>query len=175
MRLAYQYQVPILEDDPYGELRYEGTHLPPLKALDQHGYVIYLSTFSKILFPGLRVEWVSAAQPVIRQYTLAKQMADLHSSSLAQWIMDDFLRRGLFAKRVESITQENHKCRDLMVEALKQYGEPDLEWSKPEGGLYFWCRLPQLLEQSSLIAKAEQKKVVFVPGNIFYLANSGQK
>jgi DNA-binding transcriptional MocR family regulator len=174
LQLAYQYQIPVLEDDPYGELRYEGAHLPPLKALDPYGYVIYLSTFSKIIFPGLRVGWVCAPEPVIRQYSLAKQMTDLHTNSLAQWIMDDFLRRGVFARRVAVIKKENHTCRDMMAEALTQYGEKSLEWYTPEGGLYFWCRLPQQLDLSNLVAKAAENKVVFVPGNIFYHGNSGQ-
>ncbi len=174
LELAYQYRVPIIEDDPYGELRYDGKSIPTLKALDQYGYVIYLGTFSKIMFPGLRIGWVAATLPVIRQYTLMKQMADLHTNSLGQWIMDDLIRRGVFAKRIATLKKENCKCRDIMAHALKEYGHPELEWAIPEGGLYFWCRLPENVNPTSLVAKANDKHVVFVPGNIFYSQNGGQ-
>jgi DNA-binding transcriptional MocR family regulator len=174
LELAYQYQVPIIEDDPYGELRYDGQPLPTLKALDKYGYVIYLGTFSKIMFPGLRIGWVAATGAVIRQYTLVKQMADLHTNSLGQWIMDDLIRRGVLIKRIASVKKENRKCRDIMVQALRQHEFQGLEWHTPEGGLYIWCRLPENTNQTSLIAKANEKKVVFVPGNIFYSQNGVQ-
>ncbi len=171
--LAYRYRVPIIEDDAYAELRYDGQPLPSLKALDQQGYVIYLSSFSKVLFPGLRVGWVAAAQPMIRQYVLAKQLADLHTNSLAQWIMDDFLRRGVYAQRVQTIRAANRQSRDRMVDALQRYGLKALEWQRPEGGLYFWCRLPEQLDLSALVVKAQEKQVVFVPGPIFYPSGGG--
>ena len=174
LELAYQYQVPVIEDDPYGELRYDGKPLPTLKALDKYGYVIYLGTFSKIMFPGLRIGWVAATESVIRQYTLVKQMADLHTNSLGQWIMDDLIRRGVLIKRVATLKKENCKCRDIMAQALNQYGVQELEWTTPEGGLYFWCRLPENTNLTSLIAKANEKGIVFVPGNIFYSQNGGQ-
>jgi DNA-binding transcriptional MocR family regulator len=175
LQLVYKYQVPILEDDAYGDLRYEGNNLPPLKALDQYGYVLYLGSFSKIMFPGLRIGWIAATQPVIHQFTLAKQMADLHSNSLGQWIMNDLVRRGVYAKRVATLKKENIKCREIMTEALERFGTRGLEWSKPEGGLYFWCRLPETVDITSLIAKAAAKKVVFVPGYIFYSENYGHQ
>ncbi|MDF2614320.1 MAG: transcriptional regulator with domain and aminotransferase domain [Clostridia bacterium] len=167
--IAYKYQIPILEDDPYGELRYEGNHLPTLKALDQHGYVIYASTFSKIMFPGMRIGWVVAEREVIRQFVLAKQMADLHTNTLGQWIMDDFLRSNVFHKRLQTVINENRESRRLMIEALKQYAIEDFEWQAPEGGLYFWCRLPRQIDPERLITKAEEKKVVYAPGKIFCL------
>lgn len=166
--LAYQYQVPILEDDPYGELRYDGEHLPTLKALDQHGYVIYASTFSKIMFPGLRIGWVTASQEIIKQFILAKQMADLHTNTLGQWIMNDFLRSGVFNKRIKAVINENKEARNLMIKALKQYAVEGVEWQVPEGGLYFWCRLPKQIDVERLVTKAKEKKVVFTPGKIFY-------
>lgn len=168
LELAYKYQIPVVEDDPYGELRYDGNHLPPLKAMDQNGIVIYLSTFSKIIFPGLRVGWLTAPRQLIRQFTLAKQIADLHTNTLGQWIINDFIQRGIFAKQVEIIKRENRRNRDLMAESLEKYGNDELEWYVPNGGLYFWLRLPEEVDLSTLITKAEAKKVVFVPGNIFY-------
>ncbi|TCL76443.1 DNA-binding transcriptional MocR family regulator [Hydrogenispora ethanolica] len=172
--LAYQYHVPVIEDDAYAELRYDGRALPSLKALDQHDHVIYLSSFSKVLFPGLRVGWVAAARPLVRQYVLAKQIADLHTNSLAQWIMDDFLRRGVYAGQVRAVRDANRRSRDRMVAALKRHGLKAVEWFPPEGGLYFWCRLPDSLDQAALVAKAQEEGVVFVPGHIFYPAGGGQ-
>ncbi|MDF2594756.1 MAG: transcriptional regulator with domain and aminotransferase domain [Clostridia bacterium] len=166
--MAYKYQIPILEDDPYGELRYEGEHLPSLKALDQHGYVIYASTFSKIMFGGMRIGWAIASHEMIKQLILAKQMADLHTNTLGQWIMDDFLRRDVLEKRLEAVILENKENRDLMAEALKKYAIKDLKWQIPEGGLYFWCQLPEQIEPERLIVKAQEKKVICVPGHIFY-------
>ena len=166
--LAYRYQVPILEDDPYGELRYDGDHLPTLKGLDQHGYVIYASTFSKIMFPGLRIGWVAANAEMIRQLILAKQMADLHTNTLGQWIMDDFLRSGLLQNRIKIVTKESRESRDLAVEALNKYALEGFKWEVPEGGIYIWCQLPEAIDPDRLAEKAGSKKVVFVPGKIFY-------
>ena len=170
--LAYQYQIPILEDDPYGELRYEGNHLPTLKALDQHGYVIYTSTFSKIIFPGLRIGWAVADYKIINQFVLAKQLADLHTNTLGQWIMNDFLKSGVFDRRLETIIEENRKSRSLMVNALTEFKVKGFEWQMIEGGLYLWCRLPSKCNIAKLMAKAEEKKVVYVPGDIFFRAGT---
>lgn len=114
LELAYRYQVPILEDDPYGELRYEGEPLPSLKALDRFGYVMYLSTFSKILFPGLRLGWIAALRPVIRQFTLIKQMTDLHSNSLSQYLLDSVLREGILERHIKTVSKEYARRRDIM-------------------------------------------------------------
>ncbi|NTV89311.1 MAG: PLP-dependent aminotransferase family protein [Clostridiales bacterium] len=168
LELAYKYQVLIIEDDPYGELRYDGTHIPSLKALDRHGYVIYLSSFSKILFPGLRLGWVAADRNIIRQFVLAKQLADLHTNTLSQWIMDDFLRRGVLAGRLKTVIRENREAREIMTGALRAHAVKGFEWSVPEGGLYYWCKLPDGVDQNTLAIKAQERKVVVVPGNIFY-------
>ncbi|KKM12773.1 hypothetical protein SY88_01435 [Clostridiales bacterium PH28_bin88] len=166
--LAYRYQVPILEDDPYGELRYEGNPLPPLKALDRFGYVIYLSTFSKVLFPGLRVGWLAAPRPVVRQFALTKQLVDLHSNNPSQWLLDRFFRRGVFDRHLQAVRGEYLHRRDTMLEALEQEGPPGFSWSRPEGGLYLWCRLPENLTSSRLLARAADRRVAFVPGEAFY-------
>lgn len=169
--IAYRCQIPILEDDPYGELRYDKEHLPTLKSLDQHGYVIYAGTFSKIMFPGLRIGWAVAQHEMIKQLILAKQMNDLHTNTLGQWIMDDFIRRGILAKRLEAVIKENKESRKIMIEAIRQYAPEDLKWEIPEGGLYFWCQLPPDVDSDKLTVKAEEKKVAFAPGKIFYSGN----
>ena len=162
--LALGHGVPILEDDPYGELRYEGTPLPSLRALDESGQVIYLSTFSKSLFPGLRLGFLVAPPQVIRRFALAKQGIDLHSSSLAQWLLDRYLREGLYDPHLESLRAAYSRRRDAMAHALRAPGLSDLTWTMPEGGFYFWCRLSRHLEQSRLLACAADAGVTYLPG-----------
>lgn len=173
LQLAYTYRIPILEDDAYYELRYEGNTLPPLKALDQFGYVIYLSTFSKVLFQGFRLGWVAAPRQVIHQFSLMKQVTDLHSSSLAQWTMDALLRKGMLEAHIQKVRQVNRNRRDTMVEALNKCKLPGVAWEHPEGGLYVWCEIPAHVSLSRLVAKAAEHGVAFVPGEVFYPGGQG--
>ncbi|NPV69369.1 MAG: PLP-dependent aminotransferase family protein [Firmicutes bacterium] len=174
LELAYRYQVPVLEDDPYGELRYEGKFVPALKALDRNGYVIYLSTFSKVLFPGLRVGWMVAPRPVARQFALARQLVDLHSNTLAQWLIDGFFRRGLFDVHIAGVRRENERRRNTMQLALGRKAPPGFRFNRPEGGLYLWCTLPSGMNGSRLLAHATEHGVTFVPGEPFYAGGQGQ-
>ncbi|WP_432667249.1 PLP-dependent aminotransferase family protein [Wukongibacter baidiensis] len=168
LNLAYQYQIPILEDDPYGEIRYDGISIPPLKALDRHGYVMYLSTFSKVLCLGLRVGWIVAPQQVLSKFAYLKQITDLHVNTPSQWILDRFIRKGLYEKHIKLIGKEYAFKRNVMIEALERYKVQDIVWNEPEGGYYIWCRLPKNITQTKLIAKASNKGVVYVPGEAFY-------
>jgi DNA-binding transcriptional MocR family regulator len=173
--LAYRHQVPILEDDPYGELRYEGNPLPSLKALDQHGYVLYLSTFSKMLLPGLRIGWLAAPRPVIHQIALAKQLVDLHSNNPAQRIIDRYLRRNLLEAQLARARDEYRLRRDVMLHSLEKCAPTGLAWNRPEGGIYLWCRLPDNVSSSRLLAAAAQRRVAFVPGDAFHVGGIGQE
>ncbi len=168
LSLAYRNQIIILEDDPYGRLRYEGNAIPALKAMDMHGNVLYLSTFSKLLFPGFRVGWISGPQQVLHRLTLLKQMADLHTSSLPQLIFDRFLREGLMNGHLEKAIEENRRRRDIMLEELTAAGLEGLSWNRPEGGLYLWCSIPDRMPQSRLLSRAVDYGVSFVPGKTFY-------
>lgn len=168
LNLAYQYQTPILEDDPYGELRYEGLSIPPLKALDRHGYVMYLSTFSKVLSLGLRVGWIVAPQQVLNKFAHLKQITDLHVNTPSQWLLDEFIRQGYYEKHIKIIAKEYDYKREVMLEALEKYKAHDMIWNKPQGGYYIWCRLPRNIAQTKLITKASDKGVVYVPGEAFY-------
>lgn len=172
LSLAYKNQILILEDDPYGMLRYEGHHLPAIKSFDINGNVLYLSTFSKLLFPGFRVGWISAPPQVLYRFTMLKQMADLHTSSLPQLIFDRFLREGLLAGHLEKANAENRRRRDTMLTELASANLDGLSWNRPEGGLYLWCRLPEGMLQSRLLSKAVENNVSFIPGNTFYPGNS---
>ncbi|WP_141430794.1 PLP-dependent aminotransferase family protein [Bacillus sp. 03113] len=167
LHLAYKYNVPILEDDPYGELTFSGHSLPPLKALDQHGYVIYLSTFSKVLFSGMRIGWVVAPAPVIKKFVLLKQMADLHVNTPSQYLLDRFLRKGYYEKHLSLITNAYVRKRDVMVKALKEKPEL-LHFNIPDGGYYLWCKLPQGISQTKLWNALSSKGVIYTPGNVFF-------
>ena len=168
LELALRWHVPILEDDPYSELRYEGEPLPSLKALDENDLVLYQSTFSKALFPGLRIGYLVVPPVVLRQLALAKQGADLHSNSFSQYLLERFVRDGHFAKHIENTKTAYRRRRDCMAAALQQDPSIGLDFSVPRGGFYIWCRLPAGVEQSALLANAAARGVVFLPGRACY-------
>lgn len=173
LELAYRRKVLIIEDDPYSEIRYEGPRRPTLKELDPYGYVIYLSTFSKILFPGIRIGWMAAARPVVHQFAMIKQLQDLHANSISQWIVERFLRSGSYEPHVKRICEEYRIKRDIMLDALMDGPIAGLEWVKPMGGYYLWCKLPEGIPHMSLLVNAAERGVSFVPGTAFYLNGRG--
>jgi DNA-binding transcriptional MocR family regulator len=166
--LAARWHVPILEDDPYSELRYEGEPLPSLKALDENELVLYQSTFSKALFPGLRIGYLVVPRVVLRQLALAKQGVDLHANTFSQYLLDRFVREGHFATHIEKSKKAYRRRRDRMAEALKRDTSIALDFAVPRGGFYIWCRLPDGVEQSALLANAAARGVVFLPGRACY-------
>ncbi len=168
LSLAHKNQIILLEDDPYGMLRYEGNGVPALKAMDVHDNVLYLSTFSKLLFPGFRVGWISGPQQVLHRLTILKQTADLHTSSLPQLIFNRFLREGLMGSHMKMAIKENRKRRDIMHDELMDAKLEGLSLNRPEGGLYLWCRLPDVMLQSRLLSQSVDNGVSFVPGNVFF-------
>ena len=168
LELASRWHVPILEDDPYSELRYEGEPLPSLKALDENDLVLYQSTFSKALFPGLRIGYLVVPPVVLRQLALAKQGADLHANSFSQYLLERFVRDGHFATHIEKTKIAYRRRRDRMAAALQRDETIGLEFAVPAGGFYIWCRLPDGVEQSALLANAAARGVVFLPGRACY-------
>jgi DNA-binding transcriptional MocR family regulator len=168
LEVASRWQVPILEDDPYSELRYEGAPLPSLKALDENDLVLYQSTFSKALFPGLRIGYLVVPPVVLRQLALAKQGADLHSNSFSQYLLERFVRDGHFAAHIENSKKAYRRRRDRMAAALRRDEAIGLDFNVPKGGFYIWCRLPEGVEQSALLANAAARGVVFLPGRACY-------
>jgi 2-aminoadipate transaminase len=175
LALAQRYQVPILEDDPYGELRYEGTPVPTLKALDRYEHVLYLSTFSKMLFPGLRLGWLAAPEPVIRRLVLIKQITDLHTNTLGQWALVEFCRRGSLDEHLAYLREVYPQRRDTMCAALERYCPPGITWIRPEGGFYLWCRLPEGLHARELLTEAARRQVAFTVGDAFHVDGGGQE
>lgn len=183
IELADHYGVPIIEDDPYGQLRYEGDHLPPIEVLDcqdrenhgcYSGNVIYLSTFSKILAPGIRLGWVVAPQEVISKLVQAKQGADLHTATFSQMVAYEVGHGGFIDQHVQFICKVYHERRDVMLEALEEHMPPGVTWTRPRGGLFLWVTLPEDLDASEVLREAIQEKVAFVPGESFY-PNGGGK
>lgn len=189
IEIADRYGVPIIEDDPYGELRFEGEHIPPLVVLDaqrhkekqdcsdsegfMRGNVIYTSTFSKTLAPGLRLAWIVAPTEVISRCVIAKQGMDLHTSSLIQMIAYDVLRDDFLQDHVRLIRQVYRERRDVMLEALDRYFPPGTHWTRPQGGLFLWVILPEEIDTLDLMPKAIANKVAYVPGSAFYPDGSG--
>ena len=168
LRLAYRHHLPIVEDDAYGELRYDGEPVPSLKALDNHGYVIYLSTFSKVLFMGLRIGWLHAPAQVVQRLGAMKQLSDLHANSLSQYILDAFIRKKYYERHVRRVLAANKERRDIMHEALVRHapkGIP-LKWAIPEGGLYFWLQLPDSIPMTRFYEESVRNGVVFVPDRV---------
>jgi DNA-binding transcriptional MocR family regulator len=174
LELAARWQVPVVEDDPYSELRYEGNALPSLKALDESDLVLYLSTFSKVLLPGLRVGYMVAPQVVLRQLVLAKQGADLHTNSFGQYLLEAFVREGHFATHIESLKNVYRRRRDRMAAALERETAVPLEMRKPDGGFYIWCGISDSIELSLLMANAVARGVTFLPGRACFAAEPSE-
>ena len=172
--IAIENDLLILEDDPYGDLRYSGTHQRPIKAFDDEGVVIYLGTFSKILAPGFRVAWAVGSETIIRKFVIAKQSIDLCSSTLGQHIASEFMRRGLLDPHIEKIKIMYKRKRNLMLNAMDKYMPKEAEWTKPDGGLFLWTTLPEYIESKELLMSAVNKKVAFVVGTAFFPDRSGQ-
>ena len=167
VELAAQHGAFIIEDDPYGELRYEGEDLTPIYALHKEN-TIYMSTYSKTLAPGLRLGWIVAPKAVIAKLIHAKQGADLNTSTLVQLVAYDILSRGLIKAHVKKIRQVYHERRDVMLNAMAEHFPEEVQWIRPQGGLFLWARLPKHIDTEKLLNKALEEKVAFVPGNAFY-------
>ncbi len=178
VRLANKYGIPIVEDDPYGQLRYEGEHLPPLIVLDREnvprdsgytlGNVIYLSTFSKTLAPGLRLGWVVAPPEVIAKLVQLKQGSDLHTSTFAQIVAYEVARGNFLDEHVKRLRVVYRERRDVMLEALGQYFPSEVVWTRPKGGLFLWVTLPNGMDANEFFQEALKRKVAFVPGDSFF-------
>lgn len=171
LELAWRFRIPVLEDDLYCDLRYEGDPLPSLKAMDPYGFVIYISSFSKVLFPGFRLGWTAAPRPVLRQMALAKQNIDLHSNTFGQWVLHRFLEEGHYRHHLELSRPCYARRRDVMLESLEQEALPGVSWNHPAGGFYLWLKLPENLSQSQLLAAAGREGVAFLPGAPFFASD----
>jgi len=173
--IAARYGLIVVEDDPYGALRYTGKDIPPVKSLDTEGIVIYHSTVSKTIAPGLRVGWVVASEEIRRKYTIAKQAADLHTSSLDQRIVHRYLSEFDSEAHVERIRRSYGERFAIMDAALKQTMPPGFTWTHPEGGMFLWVTCPEGMNTNDLMHSALARRVLFVPGQDFFSDASGQR
>jgi 2-aminoadipate transaminase len=173
VRLAHERELLVLEDNPYGLLRYEGEPLPPLYALDGGAFVIYLGTFSKILSPGIRLGWAAAPRPVLQKLNLGKQAADLCSSSMTQLFVSAYFEQGDWRAYVNSLVDIYRVRRDAMLEALAEHFPREAAWTRPRGGLFIWATLPDYIDTTDLLARALREDVAFVPGRAAYLDGRG--
>jgi GntR family transcriptional regulator/MocR family aminotransferase len=169
--LALKYRVPIIEDDIYGELRYDGPALPSLKALDQNGVVIYLGSISKAGFPGLRVGWMAAPSIVVDRLSIVKQASDLHTNMLAQAALCELSKHGLLARHVKRVRRAYAERRHRLLEALAKHFPDEASWSHPEGGMSVWVTLPPSLDATHILSLAKQEGIIFSPGINFYLTS----
>ncbi|MEM1629469.1 MAG: PLP-dependent aminotransferase family protein [Saccharolobus sp.] len=174
LEIASKYDFLILEDDAYGFLVFEGESPPPIKALDKEGRVIYTSTFSKILSPGLRLGWVVAHEDFIREMELYKQNVDLHTPSFSQYIAMEAIRRGVIQNNLPKIRRMYREKRDIMLSAIERYFPANSRWTKPVGGMFVFAWLPEKIDTTKMLQKALQAGVAYVPGASFYADYSGR-
>jgi 2-aminoadipate transaminase len=171
--IARERELLVLEDNPYGLLRYEGEPLPTLRSLDGGDLVIYLGTFSKILSPGLRLGWAVAPRPVLAKLNLGKQAADLCSSSTTQHFVAAYFQTGGWGEYMAVLRELYRRRRDVMLDALSEHFPAEATWTHPQGGLFIWATLPEYIDTTDLLARALDEKVAFVPGAAAYTDGRG--
>jgi 2-aminoadipate transaminase len=174
VELARSREMLVVEDSPYGLLRFSGEPLPPLYQLDGGDYVIYIGTFSKILSPGIRLGWAVAPPPVMEKIVLGKQAADLCTSTLTQYFVREYFAEGRWREYVESLVEIYRRRRDTMLAALDEHFPPEATWTHPEGGLFIWATLPDYVDTGDLLARALREDVAFVPGQAAYVDERGR-
>lgn len=166
--LASEYDFIILEDDPYGDLRYVGEHLKAIKSYDDEERVVYMSTFSKILSPGLRVGWVVAPEDILKKLVVCKQSTDVCTNVLGQRIAHEYITRGHIDPQIEKIKKIYSRKMHLMLNGMDEFMPDGLTWTRPEGGMFLWATLPEGTDSSDMLKKALKKRVAFVTGKAFY-------
>lgn len=184
VELAEKYGVPIVEDDPYGQLRYEGDHIPPISVLDDivrreqgnpnTGNAIYMSTFSKTLAPGIRLAWIIAPVSVISRLVQAKQGMDLNTSTFNQYVAYEVASGGFLDEHTKLIRKIYHERRDVMLDSLTEHMPAGVKWTHPEGGLFLWVTLPDGCKSSDVFKRAVEEKVAFVSGESFHPHGGGE-
>jgi len=168
IELSARYRVPILEDNPYSELRYTGEQQQPLAALDRDGLVIHISTFSKTLSPGMRLGWLIASEEIFQMVVVAKQAADLHTSTIEQRAAARLLESFDYDGHIGHLCEVYGERRQAMLSAMERYFPAEARWTRPEGGLFLWVELPERLSAEELFEEAIAERVAFVPGTSFF-------
>ena len=168
MELVNKYEIPVIEDNPYGDLRFEGEYLPSLKSMDTKDLVIFLGTLSKVFCPGLRIGWVCANEAVLAKYNFVKQGADLQVSSFDQMLASKFMDMYDLNEHVEKIKAVYKVRRDLMLKTMEETFPEGVTWTHPEGGLFTWVTLPEGVDAGKIAPKLLEQNVAYVPGGAFY-------
>lgn len=172
--LSIEYETLLIEDDPYGELRFSGENIPALKSFDKEGTVIYTSTFSKILCPGLRLAFLVASDDLHRRLSLAKQSTDLCSNTFVQYIGAEYINRGYINTHIEKIKKMYSKKKNLMLDAMEKHFPEGAKWTKPEGGMFSWATLPKEVDTKLMFDKAIEQKVAYIHGAAFHADGGGR-
>lgn len=173
VEIAKRYEVPIIEDNPYGELRYAGKDVPSIQSIGGD-YVIQLQTFSKIVSPGLRIGWISASKEITALFERVKQSTDLHTNTFCQYLITEFAKDGALDRHIEELKVAYSERRQVMLDAMEAHFPEEVNWTKPEGGLFLWVELPRGMNSAQLLDKAVEKKVAYVPGSPFYAQTKGE-
>ncbi len=174
MEIINRYEIPVIEDNPYGELRFENEDMPALKSLDTKGLVVFLGTFSKILVPGYRLGWVCASDEILSMYNFIKQGADLQTPTVTQLEVNAYIDLFDLDAHVDKIRELYRHRRDVMMQAMEEYFPKEAKFTHPDGGLFTWVELPDYINTRDMALQCLQKKVAYVPGGSFF-PNGGQE
>jgi 2-aminoadipate transaminase len=172
IRISHEYNIPVVEDNPYGEISFTEEKMPTLKSLDGVGTVVYLGTFSKTLCPGLRVGWLIASNPIIQKYNIVKQGSDIHTNSLAQAEIDQYLELYNFDDHIKTINEVYKQRKNIMIDSIKKYFPANCLYTNPKGGLFIWIEMPEDYNSRDVLLKALDRNVAFIPGESFYPSES---
>ncbi len=168
LALARRFEIPVIEDSPYSEIRFDGQPVPPLKSLEGSEWVVFLGTFSKVFCPGLRLGWLAAEPELFQKYVFAKQASDLHTSTLGQMQLAGWLQRFDLDEKIRSTIDLYRGRRDVMLQAMEREFPDGIEWTRPEGGMFLWVTLPEGLDARVLLERCLEHDVAFVPGSSFF-------
>ena len=166
--LSALYDIPVIEDNPYGELRFEGESLPSIKSFDKVGNILCTGSFSKIFCPGFRIGWIAGDKDIIRKYVLVKQGTDLQCNTIAQMTIAEYLKRYDIDEHISKIVEVYRKRRDIALECIERYFPNDIKYTHPQGGLFTWIELPENISARDILQKCIEQKIAFVPGGSFY-------
>jgi 2-aminoadipate transaminase len=166
--ISHEHDVIIVEDDPYGKIRFEGVNLKPIKAFDDGDRVIYMTTFSKLLAPGFRIAWTAAPPEIFHKLVLAKQYTDLCTNAFGQFVTHEYIARGHFAKHIPNIISLYKRKCEIMMKAMDEHIPKDIEYTRPEGGMFSWATCPEGMDSKEILMDAIKVKVAFVTGTSFY-------
>ena len=173
IEIAEKYEMPIIEDDPYVELRYSGNSLPSIKSFDKAGLVTYMSTFSKIFAPGIRLGWIVAGEEIAKKITVVKQGTDLCTNIFCQYLANEYITSGIMDAQIPKIRELYQRKRDKMLEALEKYFPEGCRWNSPDGGMFLWVTLPESIDTKKMFAEAIKEKVAYIHGAAFCVDGSG--